>query len=96
MLAEHATHEEGGYGLEAGVIEILERMQTGRFKVFRHLEDWFGEKRLYHREDGMIVKERDDLLSATRVAVMMKRFAVPQPSKKPRGRGHAHPGAWMA
>ena len=96
MLAEHATHEEGGYGLEAGVIELLERMQTGRFKVFRHLDDWFAEKRLYHRENGIIIKERDDILSATRVGVMMRRFAIVQPGKRDRGRRHSQPGAWMA
>ena len=33
------------------------------------------EFRLYHRKDGLIVKERDDLLSATRVALMMLRQA---------------------
>jgi hypothetical protein len=54
---------------------ILDRMQTGRFKVFRHLGDWFAEKRHYHRKDGKIVKEWDDLFSATRYAVMMLRFA---------------------
>jgi len=96
MLPEHASHEEGGFGLEAGVIEMLERMQTGRFKVFRHLDDWFAEKRLYHREGGLIIKERDDILSATRIAMMMKRFAIIQPTKKPRMYGAAHAGAWMA
>ena len=40
---------------------------TGRLKVFAHLADWFEEFRLYHRKDGLIVKERDDLISATRV-----------------------------
>ena len=75
MLPERATFEDGGSGVEAGVIGILDRMQTGRFKVFRQLNDWFAEKRHYHRKDGKIVKERDDLLSATRYAVMMLRFA---------------------
>lgn len=82
MLHERATHEDGGNGVEAGVLEMLERMQTGRFKVFRHLADWFGEFRLYHRQDGKIVKERDDLLSATRYAVMMKRFADVPPYER--------------
>jgi hypothetical protein len=68
--------EEGGFGVEASVSGILDRMQTGRFKVFHHLTDWFAEKRhYYHRKDGKIVKERDDLLSATWYAVMMLRFA---------------------
>jgi hypothetical protein len=79
MLEDHATHEDGGNGVEAGVMEMLDRMQTGRLKVFKHLEEWFGEFRLYHREDGKIVKERDDLLSATRYAIMMKRFAETAP-----------------
>lgn len=94
MLAEHATHEDGGFGVEAGVMDMLDRMQTGRFKVFRHLTEWFAEFRLYHREDGKIVKERDDLLSATRYGMMMRRYAV----LAPRARPAAPPGgdgSWM-
>ena len=75
MLAVQASHPEGGNGVEAGLMEILERMQTGRFKVFSHLSDWWSEFRLYHRKDGKIVKERDDALDATRYAVMMLRYA---------------------
>ena len=58
------------------VAEILERMTTGRFKVASHLNQWFEEKRSYHRKDGRIVNKRDDLLKATFYAVMMKRYAV--------------------
>lgn len=82
MLAERATHEEGGNGVEAGILEMIERMQTGRFKVFRGLADWFEEYRLYHRKDGLIVKIMDDLLSATRYAMMMRRFAEVEPNQK--------------
>lgn len=59
-------------------MEMLDRMQTGRFKVFSNLDDWFQEFRLYHRKDGRVVKEFDDLISATRYALMMKRKAVVQ------------------
>ena len=76
MLPSHATHPDGGYGVEAGIMEILTRMQTGRFKVFAHLADWWSEFRLYHRKDGKIHKERDDIMDATRIAVMSLRFAV--------------------
>ena len=76
MLRGHATHSDGGYGLEAGIMAMLDRMKTGRLKVFAHLSDWFEEFRLYHRKDGLIVKERDDLLSATRIALMMLRVAA--------------------
>lgn len=78
MLDERATHEEGGFGVEAGIMDMLDRMQTGRLKVADHLNDWFFEFRLYHRKDGKIVKIRDDLMSATRYAIMMLRFAVSQ------------------
>jgi hypothetical protein len=75
MLHEHATHAEGGSGVEAGIMEMLERMETGRWKVFRGLTEWFGEMRDYHRKDGQIVALRDDLLSSSRYALMMRRFA---------------------
>jgi len=54
---------------------MLERMQTGRLKVAAHLADWWEEFRMYHRANGLIVKERDDLLCATRYALMMLRYA---------------------
>lgn len=76
MLKDRATFEDGTNGVEAGLMEMLERMQTGRFKVFSNLVDWFEEFRMYHRKDGKVVKLRDDLLSATRYALMMKRKAV--------------------
>jgi len=44
-------------------------------EVFRHLEDWFQEFRLYHRKEGRVVKLADDLLSASRYAMMMLRHA---------------------
>jgi hypothetical protein len=80
MLSDHATHEAGGFGIEAGITHMLERMQTGRFKVFRGNDQWIEEFRYYRREDGFIVKERDDLISATRYAIMMRRFAKRPPS----------------
>jgi hypothetical protein len=80
MLDEHATHAAGGNGVEAGITEMLERMQTGRFKVFRGNDQWMEEFRYYRREDGLIVKERDDDLCSTRYAVMMRRFAKQLPS----------------
>jgi hypothetical protein len=54
---------------------MLTRMQSGRFKVFKHLNDWFEEFRLYHRRDGRVFKEGDDLMSATRYAIMCLRSA---------------------
>lgn len=76
-LPTHATFPEGGYSTEAGIMEMQDRMNTGRLKVAAHLAEWFEEYGLYHRKDGLIVKERDDLMSATRIAVMAKRFGRP-------------------
>jgi phage terminase large subunit-like protein len=75
MLPERATFDDGTNGVEAGISDMLQRMQTGRFKVFSTAGDWLEEFRLYHRKDGRIVKERDDVISASRYALMMKRFA---------------------
>lgn len=77
MLADKATFQDGGNGVEAGVMEMLDRMKTKRWKVFRTLPGWLGEFRIYTRdEDGLIVKIRDDYLSASRYAMMMRRFAM--------------------
>jgi phage terminase large subunit-like protein len=75
LLSERASFPDGSNGVEAGVLGMLDRMKTGRFKVAAHLNDWWEEFRLYHRKDGQIVKEGDDLMSATRYALMMLRAA---------------------
>ena len=75
MLFDHAQFEDGSVSVEAGLMDMLTRMETGRFKVLKHLNDWFEEFRLYHRKDGKVVKEGDDLMAATRYAVMMLRYA---------------------
>lgn len=101
MWPEHATHAEGGFGTEAGIMAMLERMQTGRFKVFCTCGMWFEEFRLYHRLEGKIVKERDDLMSATRIGVMMLRFsttevAVPADRERYASRRRSSKSAWAA
>lgn len=78
MISEHATFgDDRGNGVEAGISEMLMRMQTNRFKVANHLSEWFEEFRMFHRNKGKVVKERDDLMAATRYAVMMLRYAIP-------------------
>lgn len=75
LLPDHAAFPDGSIGVEAGLMELLDRMLTGRFKVARHLADWWEEFRLYHRADGKVVKEYDDLMAATRYLIMSLRFA---------------------
>lgn len=80
MLPEKATFVDGGNGVEAGVMDMLDRMQTGRWKVFSTCGGWLQECRLYHRVDGKIVKERDDRISASRYGLMMLRYAKRKPT----------------
>lgn len=82
MLPERATFDDGSFGVEAGLIEMFERMLTGRWKVFSTCGAWFGEFRLYHRSEGRIVKVNDDLISASRYAYMMRRHAIVKPRKR--------------
>ncbi|CAH2404758.1 Terminase-like family protein [Mesorhizobium ventifaucium] len=81
MLSSHAHFADGSVSVEAGLMEMLDRMQSGRFKVFSTLLPWFEEFRLYHRKDGQVVKLRDDLMAATRYGVMMLREAVVDPAE---------------
>jgi phage terminase large subunit-like protein len=83
MLPMRATFEDGSFGVEAGIADMLDRMQTGRLKIFSHLNDWFQEFNLYHRKDGLIVKKGDDLISATRYGMMMRRKAEVQNKPAP-------------
>jgi len=65
----------GGNSVEAGVMEILTRMQTKRLKIFRNQGKLLEELRMYHRKDGKIVPANDDVISAMRYCVMSLRKA---------------------
>lgn len=76
MLFDRATWPDGSNGVEAGLFEIRDLMQKGKFKIFSGLRDVFDEIGQYHRDDkGRIVKVRDDLLDAIRYAYMMRRYS---------------------
>ena len=75
MLKDHTQWEKGGFSVEAGITELLDRMETGRLRVAAHLSDWWEEFRMYHRKDGKIVKEKDDLMDATRYCIMSLKYA---------------------
>ncbi|QTP63585.1 DNA packaging protein [Candidatus Liberibacter africanus] len=79
MLPEWATFDDGSNGVEAGISDMLDRMRSGRWKVFAECQEWLDEFRQYHRRDGRVIKEKDDLICASRYALMMKRFAVSKP-----------------
>jgi hypothetical protein len=71
-------------GEEGGLYAVWERLSTGRLKVFRTLQNWQREYRLYRRDEkGKVVKKDDHLMDATRYLVMSGReHAITQPVAK--------------
>ena len=76
FVGSHFQNPEGGLSVEAGLMSMLTRLQTGRLKVFSHLQEWFREFRIYHRKDGKVIRQNDDVMSATRYAIQSLRFAT--------------------
>lgn len=79
MRGTHAQFRDGTYSTEAGVTLTYNYMAGDRFKVNENCIQWWEEFRRYHRKDGQIVKIFDDLMSATRIAMMDLRYARPMP-----------------
>jgi phage terminase large subunit-like protein len=83
MTREHFTNTPqagqkegtGGISVEAGVQEMYTRLMTNRLKIFNNQSKLLEELRMYHRKDGKIVFKHDDVISATRYAVMSVRKA---------------------
>jgi hypothetical protein len=76
MMPIHSQFASGSNGVEAGLMEMLDRFKTGRLKISRNCVQLLEEIRTYHRKDGDVVKMKDDLISALRYAVMMRRFGI--------------------
>jgi phage terminase large subunit-like protein len=78
MSARYEDDKGGSQAVEPVVMDLIERMKTGRFKAFEGLGDFFEEAAYYHRKDGKIVSQNDDIVSALRYALMMLRYASNQ------------------
>lgn len=56
---------------ESGIYQVWERLSTGRLKVFKTMQNWLAEYRIYRRDEhGRIIKENDHIMDATRYLVM--------------------------
>jgi phage terminase large subunit-like protein len=75
MLAGHAVnHGTKTNAVEPALDEIRNLMFGGKLTIAGHNTEMIEEMRNYHRdEDFKIVKQRDDLVSALRYAIMMRR-----------------------
>lgn len=61
---------EADNGVEAGIYSVFERLSAGKIKVFRTLQNFMSEYRLYRRDDkGKIVKVNDHLMDDLRYLV---------------------------
>jgi hypothetical protein len=62
---------EADNGVSAGLLEVYQRLSTGRLKIFRTCVKTLEEYRLYRRDErGNVVKENDHLMDALRYAIM--------------------------
>jgi phage terminase large subunit-like protein len=75
MRPTHATFASGGFNFENGISEMLQRFASGRLMIADHLTPVFDEYLGLHRENGLVNKVDDDLLSAIRQVCMDIRFA---------------------
>lgn len=89
MLPDNARFEDGSNGVEAGIDMLLQRMETGKLKIFSHLTNLFEEMDGYYRDEGKIIKIEDDIICALRYAVMCLRFA--RRVNKPQGTINGYP-----
>lgn len=79
-------------GREAGIHRVFEGLSTGQIKVFRTLQNWRRERRIYRRdENGKVVKENDHLMDATRYLMMTGVYLA---KTKPIPRGTVKPRNW--
>ena len=68
-LGLHLTMADNA--VEAGLFDVLQRLSTGRLRIFNTLRHTLGELRIYRRDErGRVVKQNDHLMDALRYGVM--------------------------
>jgi hypothetical protein len=72
MYRDHGlTLHHVNNSIESGIMEVSQRMLSGRLKVFPSLVKYLAERRLYRRDEGgQVVKAHDNLQDATRCLVI--------------------------
>lgn len=70
--------------VEAGIHAVYRRLSTGRLKVFKSLQNFLAEIRIYRRDDkGKIVKENDHLMDCVKYLILTgMKYASVSPSNE--------------
>lgn len=70
--------------VEAGILEVWERMTTGRLKIFKSCTQLLRELTLYRRENGKIKKENDHAVDGMRYLIHSNKnlWGFPQSPQK--------------
>jgi phage terminase large subunit-like protein len=80
MLQRHAVnHGSNMNNVEPALEEMRQLMYESKLTIAPHNSELIEELRHYHRDENFkIVKQRDDLISAMRYAIMMRRSGKPR------------------
>lgn len=88
---------ESKNAVEAGIYEVWQLLANGKLKVFKSLQNWLMEFRIYQRDEkGHVVKSNDHLMDCMRYLILSGRDAM---TTKPFDVSAAPPrrpaGGWM-
>jgi len=71
------ANPDGSVYVEPGILAMSEGLRNEKIKVFANCNEFFDEYRGYHRRNGKIVAERDDVISAVRYGLQtVKKYGV--------------------
>lgn len=87
---------EAENAVESGIYDVWQRLSGGRLRIFKTLQSWLSEYRLYRRDEkGRIVEGADHLMDATRYAI---KSGLPIAKAKPvaKERESMPHGSWMS
>ncbi len=71
LLAEGLKLRFANKAVVAGTVAVMQRLSTGKLKIFKTCTQTLAEKRMYrYDEQGEIIKKNDDLMDALRYAVL--------------------------